>query len=175
MEDPDLDRSLDSDEELEVSEDIEYIRSIGKDSQLPESNTRDEPFKFRRLQAVFDKGGLEAAHTILNETSSILNILTLYWTSFRPLLINITLLGLPFHDERYSYRCSILEQAIHDVDPSTTALLPSPRLRFLVVSSSCDWKRDPLNCDTSIISPNLIHLGNRFPRRMHTGRWLELR
>ena len=67
VEDPDLDRSLDSDEELEVSEDIEYIRSIGKDSQLPESNTRDEPFKFRRLQAVFDKGGLEAAHTILNE------------------------------------------------------------------------------------------------------------
>ena len=154
--DSEFDGSLDSDEELGVLEDIEYLQAISKGSQLPEGNTRDDLSSSEddKIQAVFDKAA-DALHTILNETSSTLHILTLYWTSFRPLQIHTILSGvvLPFLDELHLYRCSILEHSIH-VDPSTTALLP--RLRFLIVSGDC--KSDPLDRDASIIAPNLSHL-----------------
>ena len=133
---------LDSDEEMEILEDVECIQAISKGSQLPEGNTRNDNSGSEddKIQAVFDKAA-HALHTILNETSSTLNILTLHWTSYRPLQIHTILAGLvlPFLDEFYLYRCSIVEQSIH-VDPPTTALLP--RLRRLVVCG--DWKSEHL-------------------------------
>jgi hypothetical protein len=158
--DSEFDGSLDSDEELEVVEDNEYLQAIKKGSQPPEGSTRDDHSEEQdyKIQAVFDKAA-HALHTILNETSSTLNILTLYWTSFRPIQIRAILSGLvlPFLDELHLFRCcnsyGILGEPIH-VDPSTTALLP--RLRLLVASS--DWKCNPLDRDISVIAPNLTHL-----------------
>ena len=154
--DSEFDGPLDSDEESEVLEDIEHIQALRK-GQLPsEDNTRDDHFEVLdyKIQAVFDKAS-HALHAILNETSSTLNILTLYWTSFKPLQIHAIFspLVLPFLDELHLYRCSVIEGPVHG-DLSTTALLP--RLRSLVLS--CDWNNDSLDHDIAIIAPNLTHL-----------------
>jgi hypothetical protein len=148
--DSEFDGSLDYDEEREVSEDIEHLRT----GFLPPDNTRDDHSEDYKIQAVFDEA-THALHAILNETSSTLNILTLYCTSFRPLQIHAILSGvvLPFLEEFHLYRCSILAQPMLD-DLSTTALLP--RLRFLVVSG--DNLNNPEDLDIAIIAPNLTHL-----------------
>ena len=68
--------------------------------------------------------------------SATLRILTLYWTSFRPLQVHVILLGMvfPFLDELHLYRCSVIERPVSymHVDPSTTALPPSVALATYV-------------------------------------------
>ena len=151
--DSEFDGSLDSDENREVLEDINYFEALSS-GFLPPENTRDDHSKDLKIQAFFDKATY-AMHAILNEASSTLNILTLYWTSFRPLQIRAILSGvvLPFLDELHLYRCSVADSPIH-LDPSNTALLP--RLRYLFVAG--DWKNKRLDSDTIIIAPNLTHL-----------------
>jgi hypothetical protein len=148
--DSEFDGSLDYDEEREVLEDIEHIRALR--TGLPPGNTRDDHSKDHKIQAVFDEA-THALHAILNETSSTLNILMLYCTSFRPLRIHAILSGvvLPFLEEFHIHRCSILAQPMLD-DLSTTALLP--RLRFLVVSG--DDLNNPEDLDIAIIAPTTV-------------------
>ena len=148
-----FDGSTDSDEEREVLEETEFIQALNKGLLLP-GNTRDDYSEDYKIQAVFDKA-THAFHAILNETSSTLDILTLYWTSFTPLRIHVILSGLVFSflDELHLYRCSVVGGPIL-VGLSTTTLLP--QLRLLVVSSY--WKSEPLEHDIAIIAQNLTHL-----------------
>ena len=158
--DMEFDGSMKSDEEQELSEDSEYLLTIRNDLPPQPNDTRcrddhSEDLDYE-IQAVFDKA-THALHAILKETSLTLNILTLYWTSFRPLQIPTILSGqvLPFLDELHLYCCSAVGgRHIHNIDSSTTPLLP--RLRFLIVSG--DGYSGPLEHEIAIIAPNLTHL-----------------
>ena len=154
--DSEFDESMDSDEEHESLEDSKYLQAI-RNGLPQEGDTRDDRSEVLdyEIQAVFDKA-TNALHAILKETSSTLNILTLYWTSFRPLQIPAILSGLvlPFLDELHLYRCSVLRDRRLHIDSSTTPLLP--RLRLLVVSG--DGYSEPLEPDIATIAPNLTHL-----------------
>ena len=100
-----------------------------------------------------------ALHAILNETSSTLNILTLYFTSFKPLPIHDILPPLPFLDELHLFRCCIAETppVLHD-DLSVTT--PFPRLRLLFISGDPFKDRYPILSPSiaNTIAPNLTHL-----------------
>ena len=152
-----FDGSIDSDKELEILGDIECIQALSKGVPPPEDNTRDSQSEAldHKIQAVFDKA-THALHAILNETSSTLNILSLYWTSFRPLQIHAILsrVTLSSLDELHLYRCSVVGGPVQ-ADPPTTTLLP--RLRLLVMSGDCN--SEPLERDiAAMIAPNLTHL-----------------
>ena len=94
---------------------------------------------------------------ILNEVSSTLDILTLCWTSFRPLQIHAIRVipgpVLPFLDELHLYRCSVVEESIQDDLPTSTLF---PGLRFFVASG--DSIGGPQERDIAIIAPNLTFL-----------------
>ena len=159
----DLDGSVTSDEKREIFEDAKYLRAVGKDSLPVEGSTRDDNSNILddNIQAVFDQT-IQALHAILNETSSTLNILTLYWTSFRPLPIHHILPPLPFLDELHLFRCCIVAEDVYD-DGSTTTLFP--RLRLLFISG--DRYNRSLSRSIATIAPNLTHL--RFTRI--TSKW----
>ena len=164
--DMEFEGSMKSDEEQELFEDSDYLLTIRSGAirngilppQLNDTPCRDDHSEDLdyEIQAVFDKA-THALHAILKETSLTLNILTLYWTSFRPLQIPTILSGqvLPFLDELHLYRCSVVGDDVYKkIYPSTTPLLP--RLRFLIVSG--DGYSGPLEREIAIIAPNLTHL-----------------
>jgi hypothetical protein len=151
--------SLDhQEEEKEILDDVRYLRAVRMGSVPNEGRTREDESDVldSSIQAVFDKA-IQALHAILNETSSTLNILTLYWTSFKPLPIHKILPPLPFLDELHLFRCSIVEVTNYD-DSSTTVLFPRLRLFFM----SGDRHHRTLSCNKSIITPNITHF--RFTR-----------
>ena len=129
----------------------------------PEGNTREDESEVLddNIQAVFDQA-IQALHAILNETSSTLNILTLYFTSFKPLPIHDILPLLPFLDELHLFRCCIAQTppVLHEY-LSVTALFP--RLRLLFISGNPFKDRySILSPSIATIAPNLTHL--RFTR-----------
>ena len=154
----DLGGSLTSDEKREIFEDAKYLQAVREGSLPVEGSTREDNSDILddNIQAVFDQA-IQALHVILNETSSTLNILTLYWTSFRPLPIHYILPPLPFLDELHLFRCCIVAEDVYD-DGSTTALFP--RLRLLFISG--DQYNRSLSRSIATIAPNLTHF--RFTR-----------
>ena len=147
--DSESDGSLDLDEEQEFSDDVHG-------GSLPtEANAREDNESNGEIQAVFDKA-LQALHAILNETCSTLNILTVYWTSFRPLQIHDILPPLPLLDELHLFRCSVTDlDELGSLNPPT-ALFPRLRLFFM----SCDKHsngRPLLDHCVAIVAPNLTH------------------
>ena len=149
--DSESDGSLDSDEEREFSEDDAYMEFVHEGSLPTEANARSDA----KIQAVFDKA-LQALHAILNETCSTLNILTVYWTSFRPLQIHDILPPLPLLDELHLFRCSVTDlDELGSLNPST-ALFPRLRLFFM----SCDKHssgRPLVDHCVATVAPNLTH------------------
>ena len=145
---------IDQDEEQEVLEDVQYLQGVRKGSLPTEGKTREDKLDYD-IQAVFDEA-IRALHAILNETSSTLKILTLYWTSFKPLPIHKILPPLPFLDELHLFLCSIVEAT--DDHPSTTVLFLRLRLFF----KSGDRHHRSLSCNIAVIAPNLTHF--RFTR-----------
>lgn len=109
------------------------------------------------IQAVFDQA-IQAFHAILNQTSSTLNILTLYFTSFRPLSIHEILPTLPSLHELHLFCCCIVK-TIHVYDDSSATTL-FPRLRLLLLSG--DRSHRSLSPSIATIAPNLTHF--RFTR-----------
>ena len=102
-----------------------------------------------------------ALHAILNETSSILNILTLYFTSFKPLPIHDILPPLLFLDELHLFRCCIVETLVPYDDSSSSSVTPLfPRLRLLLMSGGRNNRF--ISPGIAKIAPNLTHF--RFTR-----------
>jgi hypothetical protein len=160
--DSESDSEFDSDEEQEVIEEEQYLRSVCEGSIPTEGNARDDESVILddNIQVIFDQA-IQALHAILNNTSSTLKILTLYWTSFRPLPVHDLLPPLPFLDELHLYRCFILSESLSGPladDLSITTLFP--RLRLLFMSGDPCHRR--LSTSLAIIAPNLTHF--RFTR-----------
>ena len=157
--DSESDSEFDSDEEQDVLEDEQYLRSVREGSIPTEGNTRDHESVILddNIQVVFDQA-IEALHAILNNTSSTMKILTLYWTSFRPLPVHDILPPLPFLDELHLFRCSVLGSVSVADNLSTTTLFPRLRLLFM----SGDRSHRNLSTSVAIIAPNLTHF--RFTR-----------
>ena len=138
--------SLDSDEDLELFEEVQDLPAEGN-TREDESEVLDE-----NIQAVFDQA-IQALHAILNETSSTLNILTLYFTSFKPLPIHDILPPLPFLDELHLFRCCIVETPVLYDDLLLSTLFP--RLRLLLISG--DRHNRYLSPSIATIAPNLTY------------------
>ena len=120
--------------------------------------TRDNLLRDAEIQAVYDNG-LQAFHAILNEISSTLQILAVYWTSFKPLQIHQLLPPLPCLVELHINRSST---DIHNgnilENPPTTTLFP--KLMSLYISSD-NPRRLSFGDELAKIAPNLVFL--RFP------------
>ena len=128
--DSDFEGSLDSEEEREILEDAEYLKAICDGLLPPDGNLRDDILRDAEIQAFFDNV-LQAFHAILNEISSTLQILAVYWTSFQPLQIHELLPPLPCLVELHINRSSILKRDIYEEPPTT---VPFPRLSLLYIS-----------------------------------------
>ena len=162
--DPEFNGSLNSDEEQELVEEVEYLHAINRGLLLAEGDTRADHSDVldEKIQAVFDQA-IQALHTILNETSPTLRILTLYFTSFKPLPIHDILPPLPFLEELHLFRCFIDSGAPVNDYSSTTTLFP--RLSLLFISG--DQNRQAPSSSIAKIAPNLTLL--RYTR-LHQGR-----
>ena len=120
--DSEFEGSLDDDEEREILEDIEYLKAVRDERLLHDGDTRDNVLRDAEMQAVFDNG-LQAFHAVLNEISSTLQILAVYWTSIKPLQIHQLLLPLPCLIELHINRSSIRGRYNYE-NPPLTALFP---------------------------------------------------
>ena len=156
--DSEFEGSLDDDEEREILEDIEYLEAV-RDERLPhDSNTRDDVQRDAEIHAVFDNA-LQAFHAVLNEISSTLQLLAVYWTSCMPLQIQQLLPPLPCLVELHINRSStgIHNEYIYENPPTTTLF---PNLLFLYISGDNPRKLS-FNDELAKIAPNLAFL--RFP------------
>ena len=156
--DSEFEGSLDAEEEREVLEDAYYLAAAYDKLLPPEGDTRDDTLRDAEIQMFFDNV-LQAFHAILNETSSTLQILSVYWTSFKPLRIHELLPPLPCLEELHINQFSSLGDICED--PPVTVLFP--RLLFLYTSDGTPRKLSFLADEIARIAPNLTHL--RFTHR----------
>ena len=120
--DSEFEGSLDDEEEREILEDAEYLKAV-RDERLPhDSSTRDDVLRDAEIQAFFDNV-LQAFHAVLNEISSTLQLLAVYWTSFKPLQIHELLPPLPCLVELHINRSFICHEYNYE-NPPTTTLFP---------------------------------------------------
>ena len=155
--DSEFEGSFDDDEQREILEDIEYLGAVG-DGRLPhDGNTRDDILRDDDIQTFFDNV-LRAFHAVLNEISSTLQLLAVYWTSFKPLQIHKLLPPLPCLVELHINRSSILKRDILE-NPPTTVLFP--QLLSLYISGDNPRKLS-FSGELARIAPNLVFL--RFSR-----------
>ena len=151
--DSEFEGSLDSEEEREILEDIEYLEAVRGERLAFDGNTRDDNLRDAEIQAFFDKV-LQAFHAILNEISSTLQLLVVYWNSFKPLQLHKLLPALPCLVELHINRSSILSTYIYE-DPPTTALLP--QLNSLYISGDNPRKLS-FSDELARVAPNLDSL-----------------
>ena len=149
--DSELEGSFDSEEEREVLEDAEYLEAVRDGRLAPDGGTRDDNLRDAEIQAFF-ANVLQAFHAVLNEISSTLQLLAVYWTSFKPLQIHELLPPLPCLKELHINRSSTLERHIHE-EPPTTVLFPE--LKFLYISGDNPRKLS-LSEQLARVAPNLI-------------------
>ena len=149
--DSEFEGSLDSEEEMEILEDFGYLKAIRYGRLTPDSNTRDDNLRDADIQAFFDNI-LQAFHAILNEISSTLQLLAVYWTSFRPLQMHELLPPLPCLEELHINRSSILKRDIYE-EPPTTVLFPE--LISLYISGDNPRKLS-FSDELARVAPNLI-------------------
>jgi hypothetical protein len=151
--DSEFEGSLDDDEEREILEDVEYLEAV-RDGRLPhDGNTRDDILRDAEIQAFFDNV-LQAFQAVLNEISSTLQLLAVYWTSFKLLQIHKLLPPLPCLVELHINRSSIFKVYIYE-NPPTTALFPE--LLSLYISGDNPRKLS-FSDDLARIAPNLASL-----------------
>jgi hypothetical protein len=151
--DSEFEGSLDSEEDREILEDGEYLGAV-RDGLLPhDGNARDDVLRDADIQAFFDNV-LQAFHVVLNEISSTLQLLGVYWTSFEPLQIHKLLPPLPCLKELHINRSSVLESYLIE-EPPTTVLFP--RLTTLYISGDNPRKLS-FSEELARIAPNLSSL-----------------
>ena len=156
--DSEFEGSHDDDEKTEILKDIIYLKAV-HDERFPyDGVTRDNLLRDAEIQAVYDNG-LQAFHAILNEISSTLQILAVYWTSFKSLQIHQLLPPLPCLVELHinSSSTDIHNGNILENPPTTTLF---PKLLSLYISSD-NPRRLSFGDELAKIAPNLVFL--RFP------------
>ena len=151
--DSEFEGSFDEEEEREILEDVEYLEAVHGGWLPPDGNTRDDSLRDADIQAFFDNV-LQAFHTVLNEISSTLQLLAVYWTSFKPLQIHKLLPPLPSLVELHINRSSILKRVIYE-EPPTTVLFP--QLLSLYISGENPRKLS-FSDELARIAPNLASL-----------------
>jgi len=151
--DSEFEGSFDSEEEREILEDVEYLKAVHDGLLPPDGNTRDDILRDADIQAFFDNV-LQAFHAILNEISSTLELLAVYWTSFKPLQIHELLPPLPHLVELHINRYSILKRDIYE-EPPTTVIFP--QLSSLYISGDNPRKLS-FSDELARIAPNLCYL-----------------
>ena len=149
--DSEFEGSFDSEEEREILEDVEYLEAVRHGRLAPDGDARDDNLRDADIQAFFDNV-LRAFHAILNEISSTLQLLAVYWTSFKPLQMHELLPPLPCLEELHINRSSILKRDIYE-DPPTTVLFPE--LAFLYISGDNPRKLS-FSDELARAAPNLI-------------------
>ena len=148
-----FDRSLDNDDEREILEDAEYLEAVRKLRLPHDGSTRDDVQRDAEIQAFFDNV-LQASHAVLNEISSTLQLLAVYWTSFKPLQMHQLLPPLPCLVELHINRSSILKTNFCE-DPPTTAIFP--KLLSLYISGDNPRKLS-FGDELARLAPNLAYL-----------------
>ena len=151
--DSEFEGSLDSEEDREILEDVEYLKAVRDGLLPPDGNTRDDTLRDADIQAFFDSV-LQAFHAVLNEISSTLQLLAVYWTSFKPLQVHELLPPLPCLVELHINRLSILTRDTYE-EPPTTALFP--QLLSLYISGDNPRKLS-FSDELARIAPNLTSL-----------------
>ena len=150
--DSEFEGSLDSEEEREIFEDLEYVKAV-RDGRLTDGNTRDDNLRDADIQAFFDNV-LQAFHAVLNEISSTLQYLAVCWDSFKPLQIHELLPALPCLVELHINRSSNFERDIFE-EPPTTVLFP--QLKYLYISGDNPRKLS-FSGELARVAPNLSFL-----------------
>ena len=159
----DREGSFDEEEERDILEDVEYLKAV-RDGRLPyDGDTRDDILRDAEIQAFFDV--LQAFQAVLNEISSTLQLLSVYWTSFKPLQIHELLPPLPYLVELHINRSSSLGEDIYEEDtdeeedidekPPTTVLFP--QLLSLYIAGDNPRKLS-FSGELARIAPNLASL-----------------
>ena len=151
--DSEFEGSLDSEEEREILEDTKYLQAVRDGLLPPDGTTRDDVQRDAEIQEFFNNV-LQAFHAILNETSSTLQLLAVYWTSFKPLQTHKLLPPLPCLKELHINRSSILNSDIYE-EPPTTVLFP--QLSALYISGDNPRKLS-FSDEIARIAPNLASL-----------------
>ena len=153
--DSEYEGSLDSEEGREILEDVEYLEAVRNGLLPPDGNTRDDILRDADIQAFFDRV-LQAFHAVLNEISSTLQLLAVYWTSFKPLQIHELLPPLPCLVELHINRSSILglREDIYE-EPPTTVLFPDLLSLYI---SGVNPRKLSFSDDLARIAPNLASL-----------------
>ena len=151
--DSEFEGSLDSEEEREILEDVEYLEALRDERVTSDGNTRDDDLRDGDMQAFFDKV-LQAFHAVLNEISSTLQLLAVYWTSFKPLQIHKLLPKLPCLVELHINRSSIIKRDIYE-EPPTTVLFP--QLDSMYISGDNPRKLS-FSDELARVAPNLANL-----------------
>jgi hypothetical protein len=153
--DSEFEGSLDSEEDREILGDVEYLKAVRDGRLTYDGNTRDDNLRDGDIQAIFDKV-LQAFHAILNEISSTLQFLAVYWNSFEPLQMHEILPALPCLIELHINRSSITSTKRHIYEePPTTVLFP--QLKSLYISGDNPRELSFSN-ELARIAPNLASL-----------------
>ena len=151
--DSEFEGPFDSEEEREILEEVEYLEAVRDGLLPPDGNTRDDNLRDADIQAFFDNV-LQAFHAVLNEISSTLQLLAVYWTSFKPLQIHELLPPLPCLIELHINRSSIPERDVYE-EPPTSVLFP--QLMSLYISGDNPRKLS-FSEELARVAPNLASL-----------------
>jgi hypothetical protein len=151
--DSEFEGSLDSEEDREILEDVEYLEAVRDGRLTHDGNTRDDDLRDADIQAFFDNV-LQALHAILNEISSTLQLLTVLWDSFKSLQMHEILPALPCLIELHINRSSIIERDVYE-EPPTTVLFP--QLKSLYISGDNPRKLS-FSEELARAAPNLASL-----------------
>jgi hypothetical protein len=152
--DSEFEGSLDSEEEKEILEDAEYLEGVRDGRLTSDGNTRDDDLRDADIQAFFDNV-LQAFHAVLNEISSTLQVLAVYWNSFEPLPMHEILPVLPCLIELHINRSSLIKDFYEDFDLPTTVLFP--QLKFLYISGD-NPRMLSFSDELARVAPNLAFL-----------------
>ena len=151
--DSEFEGSLNSEEEREILEDVEYLKAVRDGRLTSDGNTRDDNLRDADIQAFFENI-LQAFRAVLNEISSTLLHLAVYWNSFRPLQVHELLPALPCLVELHINRSSLIERDIYE-EPPTTVLFP--QLKYLYISGDNPRKLS-FSDELARVAPNLSFL-----------------
>jgi hypothetical protein len=150
--DSEFEGSLDSEEEREILEDVDYLESVRDGRITSDCITRDDKLD-ADIQAFYNKV-LQAFHAVLNEISSTLQVLAVYWNSFEPLQMHEILPVLPCLIELHINRSSLTGKDIYEEPPATVLF---PRLKFLSISGDNPRKLS-FGKELARVAPNLAFL-----------------
>lgn len=141
------------DDSIALSEDLHFLPQGFNDND-PDLHIWDD---FDENMQAADVFILEAFRDIVREASSSLLILSVNWTSFRPLLLEELLFPLPKLVELHLCRTFTSQD---EIDPETEHTAPTlfPRLRRLHILGYVDQRPDSFGQSLGKIAPSLTHI-----------------